>query len=73
MATESEHWGRLEVEDEVERWLLSLPERHRALVARHIQRLETEGVHLGEPHTRQLEAQLRELRISVDKQRFRLT
>ena len=69
----NEPWGRLEVEDEVERWLRSLPERHRALVARQIQRLATDGVHLGEPHTRQLQGKLRELRVSLDRQRFRLT
>ncbi|MFN0147893.1 MAG: type II toxin-antitoxin system RelE/ParE family toxin [Dehalococcoidia bacterium] len=73
MASENERWGRLEVEDEVERWLRLLSDRHRALVARHVERLETEGVHLGEPHTRQLQGKLRELRLSLGGQHFRVT
>lgn len=66
-------WGRIELEEEVEQWLLSLPDEQFGQVERYIDLLAAEGVHLGEPFTRQLDGKLRELRFYLGRQRTRIT
>lgn len=66
-------WGRVELEPEVEEWLLSLPADAFGHVAFYIDLLEAKGVHLGEPYTRQLRGKLRELRFYLGRERRRIT
>ncbi len=60
--TSKEPWGDVEVEPEVAAWLLSLDDDSFGQARFHIDVLAERGVHLGEPHTRQLRGKLRELR-----------
>lgn len=55
-------WGTIELEDE-----------SFGHAERYIDLLADEGVHLGEPFTRQLRGKLRELRFSLDRRRVRIT
>jgi len=55
-------WGEVELESEVRDWFLGLSEEAQARVRFHIDRLAEQGPLLGEPHTRQLDGKLRELR-----------
>jgi len=55
-------WGEIELEPEVERWLMGLDDDTFGQARFHIDMLAERGVHLGEPHTRQLRGKLRELR-----------
>lgn len=64
-----ESWGEVELEPEVEAWLLGLDDETFGQARFHIDLLAERGVHLGEPHTRQLRGKLRELRID----RWRIT
>lgn len=66
-------WGSIEVEPEVERWLLGLPDDDFGQAAFYIDLLADRGVHLGEPYTRHLRGKLRELRFYVGRQRYRIT
>ena len=50
-------WGTVELEPEVVSWLEAL----------------SDGVHLGEPFTRQLDGKLRELRFYLDRQPTRIS
>jgi hypothetical protein len=55
-------WGEVELESEVSDWFLRLGETDRARVRFHVDRLAELGPTLNEPHTRQLDGKLRELR-----------
>ncbi|MGD0379706.1 MAG: type II toxin-antitoxin system RelE/ParE family toxin [Acidimicrobiales bacterium] len=57
-------WGTIELEQEVEEWLLALPDELFGQAERYIDLLAAEGVHLDEPFTRQLRGKLRELRFT---------
>lgn len=58
-------WGFVEMEPEVAEWLEQLPESQFGRVETYIDLLADRGVHLGEPHTRQLSGKLRELRFRL--------
>lgn len=66
-------WGTIELEDEVVEWLDGLDDESFGHAERYIDLLADEGVHLGEPFTRQLRGKLRELRFSLDRRRVRIT
>jgi hypothetical protein len=66
-------WGTTELEEEVEQWLVSLTDERFGHVERYIDLLAQEGVHLGEPFTRQLDGKLRELRFFLGRQQTRIT
>lgn len=66
-------WGDVELEDEVRDWFVALPARHQARVAWLIDLLAERGPLLDEPHTRQLDGKLRELRLSLDAVATRIT
>jgi hypothetical protein len=55
-------WGQVELEAEIRKWYLALPDGEADRVRFHIDRLSELGATLDEPHTRQLEGKLRELR-----------
>ena len=59
-------WGSVELEPEVRDWLGELNTAQFATAAFYIDLLADEGVHLSEPHTRQLDGKLRELRFYLD-------
>lgn len=63
----------IEAEPEVTEWLLSLDDEDFGHVERYIDLLADEGVHLGEPFTRQLRGKLRELRFYVGRSQTRIT
>jgi hypothetical protein len=64
-------WGT--VEPEVRDWLKSLDRDAVNHVAFHINLLAERGLLLGEPHTRQLDGKLRELRFWLDSQPTRIS
>ena len=66
-------WGTIELEQEVEAWLLGLPDELFGQAERYIDLLADKGVHLGEPFTRQLRGKLRELRFNLGRRQTRLT
>ena len=66
-------WGTIELEQEVEAWLLALPDELFGQAERYIDLLADEGVHLDEPFTRQLRGKLRELRFHLGRQQTRIT
>jgi hypothetical protein len=66
-------WGTIELEQEVENWLLSLTDDDFGQVERHVDLLAEEGVLLGEPFTRQLRGKLRELRFYLGRRQTRIT
>jgi ribosome-binding protein aMBF1 (putative translation factor) len=55
-------WGEIELEPEVVEWFGSLTEEEQARVGFHVDRLAARGLLLDEPHTKQLDGKLRELR-----------
>ena len=55
-------WGEVELEPEVADWYLAFDDTDRARVGFHVDRLAELGPLLDEPHTRQLDGKLRELR-----------
>ncbi|MEU7959635.1 type II toxin-antitoxin system RelE/ParE family toxin [Micromonospora humida] len=59
-------WGSVELEPEVRDWLEELPSTDFARAAFYIDLLASRGVLLGEPHTRQLDGKLRELRFYLE-------
>jgi hypothetical protein len=63
----------VELEPEVRDWFLSLSEEDHGRVRLHIDRLAEFGPLLDEPHTRQLDGKLRELRFYVNGQPTRIT
>lgn len=66
-------WGRVELEPEVQSWLEDLSDEEFGHVAFYIDLLEAQGVHLGEPYTRQLRGKLRELRFHAGRERIRVS
>lgn len=66
-------WGTIELEQEVDAWLLALPDEFFGQAERYIDLLADEGVHLDEPFTRQLRGKLRELRFHLGRQQTRIT
>lgn len=66
-------WGTIELEQEVEAWLMALPDALFGQAERYIDLLADEGVHLGEPFTRQLRGKLRELRFHLGQHQTRIT
>jgi hypothetical protein len=55
-------WGEVELEPEVRDWYAALPGDLKARVAFNVDRLAELGPLLDEPHTRQFDGKLRELR-----------
>lgn len=66
-------WGEVEVEPEVRDWYLGLDDTDQARVRFHIDRLAQLGPLLDEPHTRQLDGKLRELRFFLAGKPTRIT
>ncbi len=66
-------WGEVELEPEVRDWYLALDDEDQARVAFHIDRLAQEGPLLDEPHTKQLDGKLRELRFYLGGRATRVT
>jgi hypothetical protein len=66
-------WGTVEVEPEVEDWLLSLNDADFGHVAFYIDLLAERGPLLDEPYSRQLGGKLRELRFFLGRDRQRIS
>ncbi len=66
-------WGEIEIESEIRQWYLSLSGPEQARVRFHIDRLADQGPLLDEPHTRQLDGKLRELRFYLKGRPTRVT
>src|SRR5919106_6385699 len=66
-------WGSIEAEPEVMALLRELDDEASGQVERYIDLLADEGVHLGEPFTRQLRGKLRELRFYLGRSQTRIT
>lgn len=66
-------WGTVELEPEVRDWLATLPTAQFATAAFYVDMLADRGPLLGEPHTRQLDGKLRELRFHLDGEAVRVT
>ncbi|MCP4962241.1 MAG: type II toxin-antitoxin system RelE/ParE family toxin [Actinomycetia bacterium] len=66
-------WGEVELESEVRDWYLSLDDEARGRVDFHVDRLAEQGPLLDEPHTKQLDGKLRELRFYLEGRATRIT
>jgi hypothetical protein len=66
-------WGTVELEPEIRDWLEALPTALFARAAFYVDLLAEQGPLLGEPHCRQLDGKLRELRFHLDNQAMRIT
>jgi hypothetical protein len=66
-------WGTVELEPEVRDWLRSLDEDAANRVAFYIDLLVERGPLLDEPHTRQLDGKLRELRFWLGERPTRIS
>jgi hypothetical protein len=66
-------WGEIELEPEVTNWYQSLGEEEQARVEFHVDRLGRFGPLLDEPHTKQLDGKLRELRFYLVGRATRVT
>ena len=66
-------WGEVELEPEVRDWFFRLAETDQARVRFHVDRLGELGPVLDEPHTRQLDGKLRELRFYLKGVPTRIT
>jgi hypothetical protein len=66
-------WGSVELEPEVREWLEGLPSAYFARAAFYIDLLANRGALLGEPHTKQLDGKLRELRFYLERDAVRVT
>lgn len=66
-------WGTVELEPEVVRWLSGLSDKAFGQVEFAVDRLADEGPLLSEPHTRHLTGKVRELRLGIDGERWRIT
>lgn len=73
MTISSGQWGRIEIETEVESWLLQQDSECFGRAEFAIDLLAAYGVSLGEPHTRQLRGKLRELRFRCARGQVRIT
>jgi len=67
------YWGEVELEPEVRDWYLGLDDDAQGRVEFHIDRLAREGPLLDEPHTKQLDGKLRELRFYLVRRATRIT
>ena len=65
--------GEVELEPEVRDWYLTLDDDQQGRVGFHIDRLSQEGPLLDEPHTKQLDGKLRELRFFLGSRATRIT
>ncbi|GAA1983117.1 hypothetical protein GCM10009738_72570 [Kitasatospora viridis] len=63
----------MELEPEVRDWILGLSQDDRGAVAFYVDLLADRGVLLGEPHTRQLDGKLRELRFYLGDRAMRVS
>lgn len=63
----------VELEPEVRDWYLALDEESQERVGFRIDRLAEMGMRLGEPHSRQLDGKLRELRFFLGGRATRIT
>ncbi|GGM83387.1 hypothetical protein GCM10012275_62520 [Longimycelium tulufanense] len=66
-------WGTVELEPEVDDWLLNLDDDDFHRVMFYIDLLAERGPLLDEPYTRQLQGKLRELRLYLGRARQRIT
>lgn len=66
-------WGTVELEPEVRDWLEDLPTALFAKAAFYVDLLAERGPLPGEPHNRQLDGKLRELRFYLDSDAVRIT
>lgn len=66
-------WGEVELESEVEDWYLRLTDDQQGRVDFHIDRLSQKGPLLDEPHSKQLDGKLREVRFFLGRQDMRIT
>ncbi|MDP2014181.1 MAG: type II toxin-antitoxin system RelE/ParE family toxin [Actinomycetota bacterium] len=66
-------WGSVELEPEVQDWLEGLAGSEFGHAAFYIDLLAERGVLLSEPHTKQLDGKLRELRLDLGRQAIRIT
>ena len=66
-------WGDVELEAEVANWYLELSEQSQARVEFHVDRLAEWGPTLDQPHTKQLDGKLRELRFYLESRPTRIT
>jgi hypothetical protein len=66
-------WGTVELESEVREWLEGLPTEQFATAAFYVDLLAERGSLLGEPYTRQLDGNFRELRFHLDRRSVRVT
>ncbi|TDP42357.1 hypothetical protein DFR75_1011467 [Nocardia ignorata] len=66
-------WGTIELETEVRDWLEKLSTEMFARAAFHVDLLAEYGPPLGEPHTRQLDGKLRELRFQLESEATRVS
>jgi hypothetical protein len=66
-------WGQVELEPEIGKWFSGLPDADADRVRFHIDRLAELGATLDEPHTRQLDGKLRELRFYLSGRPTRIT
>jgi hypothetical protein len=66
-------WGEVEFEPEVEEWFRSLSLDQRNQASFYINLLEDRGTLLGFPYSSQLRGKLRELRFSLDRERWRIS
>ncbi len=66
-------WGTVELEPEVEEWLLSLSPADFGHVAFYVDLLAERGPLLNEPYSRQLAGKLRELRFYLGREQRRIS
>ncbi len=66
-------WGSVELEPEVRDWILHLRDTGADRVRFHIDRLSELAPQPDEPHTRQLDGKLRELRFHLEGRQMRIT
>jgi hypothetical protein len=66
-------WGEVELEPEVDEWFDTLDQGDKETAAFYVDLLADRGVLLGEPHTRQLQGKLRELRFHLERQDIRIS
>jgi hypothetical protein len=66
-------WGSVELEPEVRDWIVALADTEADRVRFHIDRLAELGPLLDEPHTRQLDGKLCELRFHLEGRQMRVT
>lgn len=66
-------WGEVETEPEIAAWYAGLTDEEAGAVDFHIDLLGERGALLGEPHTRQLDGKLRELRFYLGRRQVRVS